>query len=315
MRTSAVFAILFSSLCFSLSVNAATDGTSAPTPSATASTTSPLFNKYQQLKDQLNKSIFGSPILLNSNIGSDYAEGEVYAVLETSFAELSKILSQPAQWCELAILHINIKTCVYQKDRVTFYVGRKHYQPPEDAYALRYHFEKVSGNDKQLHIKLSAAKGSFGTSNYLIDLEAVAIDEQHSFIRFQYRYQFGFMASMAMKTYLATLGRNKVGFTVTGENEQGEPIYIKGLQGVIERNVMRYIFAIQSVLDARKSPTEFLQTAELVRWYANIQKHPRQLLELTREEYMDNKKRELKNQLKMQEALQPVDKTIVHPEE
>lgn len=305
MRTPAVFTILLCAICYSLSVHAATDLTTVSASSATRPTATPLFNKYQQLKDELAKSIFGEPILLNSETGSDYAQGEVYALLETPFNALRQTLSNPAQWCELAILHVNIKTCIHEDKQVTFFVGRKHYQTPDDAFALRYRFEQLANDAKHLNIKLSAAKGAFGTSNYLITLEAIAIDEQHSFIRFQYRYQFGFMASMAMNTYLATLGRNKVGFTVIDTNEQGEPIYIKGLQGVIERNVMRYIFAIQSVLGARKSPTEYYRTAEMVRWYAHIQKYPRQLVELTREEYMDNKKRELKNQLEMQKALQP----------
>jgi hypothetical protein len=53
---------------------------------------------------------------------------------------------------------------------------------------------------------------------------------------------------------------------------------------------------------------------EKVYWYAHVQQHPKQLMELSREEYMSNKKRKLKNQLKMQAALQPVDETIAYPE-
>ena len=260
----------------------------------------PLAIKYQKLEEKLKHSVFGEPIFLSSDTGKDFAQGEVYVLLNTPFFELDEMLSQPAQWCELAILHQNIKTCVYDNNQIQLYVGRKHYQEPLSAFAALYQFNVDEKNPHSLNVKLSADKGPLGTHDYLISLEAISIDDQHSFVHFTYRYQYGFWADVAMKTYLATIGRNKVGFTSTGKDEDGEPVYIKGLEGVVERNVMRYIFAIQSVLEARKSPEEYRQTAQLVRWYAHISKHPEQLVGLTREEYLDNKKREIENQKELQ---------------
>ena len=274
-------------------------------PSSQATPPPPLAAQYHLLKDEFAKSIFGSPILLNSQTGSGHAQGEVYALLDAPFTALQKTLSQPAHWCELAILHVNIKTCTYLDDQVRLFVGRKHYQTPDEAFALQYRFTQQANDQHQLNVMLTAPKGPLGTSDYLISLEAISIDARHSFIRFRYRYQFGFIAKMAMQTYLATLGRKKVGFTVVDTNKKGDAIYIKGLQGVIERNVMRYIYAIQSVLDARKSPIEHRHTAQLTRWYAYIQEHPRQLVELSREKYMSNKQRERNNQLEAQKALPP----------
>ena len=117
------------------------------TESDTPAQTSPLAIKYQGLKNELAKSIFGEPIFLNSEIGNNYVQGEVYALLETPFEALNETLSQPAQWCEMLILHQNIKTCTYGKngagkDQLQLYVGRKHYQKPSDAYLLRYQFRK-----------------------------------------------------------------------------------------------------------------------------------------------------------------------------
>ncbi len=261
-----------------------------------------LLEKYRQLQPALAQSIFGEPILLTSNVGDEQAQGEVYALLDTPFDALRAALSQPAQWCELAILHVNVKTCVHRQNQLTFYVGRKYYQPPDKAYALQYRFQQLANDQQQLHVQLSAEQGPLGTSDYLIRLHAIAIDPQHSFIHFHYRYRFGLMARLAMQTYLATLGRNKVGFTITGFDKQGQPIYVKGLQGVVERNVMRYLFAIQAVLEARKSAPQYQPTAGLVRWFAHVQQHPRQLLGFTREEYLENKRRELANQRALQEA-------------
>lgn len=290
-------------ICCILTAFANADATNTLAPSQTPDSPSPLITKHHQLKDELTRSAFGTPILLNSETGSTFSRGEVYALLETPFAALDETLSQPAQWCELAILHMNIKGCTYRENQVQLYVGPKHYQKPGQAHALQYQFEQLTNNGHHLHIKLTAPKGPYGTSNYFISLEAIPIDAQHSFIRFQYRYQFGFFANLAIRAYLATFGRKKVGFTITGTDDKGEPIYIRGPQGIIERNVMRYIFAIQAVLETRKSPVEYRHTKQLVRWYALIQEHPRQLLELTREEYLSNKQREHSNQAEMQKAL------------
>lgn len=306
LRTLAVILLCWSFLGTAFAEKS-TDTSEKPAP------LSPLAIQYKNLEPQLAASIFGEPILLNSKTGDNYVQGEVYALLDTSFSELEQSLSQPAQWCDLAILHQNIKTCIYSKneaeiDQLQLYVGRKHYQEPSDAYPVIYRFEQPSNNSDHLNIKLTAPSGPLGTSNYLISFEAVPIDNQHSFIHFQYRYEFGFLADLAMSTYLATIGRKKVGFTAIGTYKNGEHIYIKGLQGVIERNVMRYIFAIRAVLDAKKSSEEFHQKARLVRWYAHISKHPKQLVGLTRQEYLDNKKREIANQKELQESSGLLDK-------
>ena len=300
-RTLTVFLVFLNLVCVNISCSASTD----PANTSEAAQATALLSQYHQVKAELANSVFGSPILLNSDIGDDYAKGVVYALLETPFAALGEALSQPAQWCDLAILHINIKTCIYHQNQVNFYVGRKYYQTPDQAYVLQYRFERLINNKRQLNIKLTAPKGPLGTFDYLINLQAIPIDEQHSFIRFEYRYRFGLIANLAMQSYLATLGRNKVGFTKIGIDENAEPIYIKGLQGVIERNVMRYIFAIQSVLEASNSLAENRRATQLAHWYAHIKKYPRQLVELTREEYLNNKQREIDNQIAMQKTSLP----------
>ena len=265
-------------------------------------TPSPLEKKYHQLKKELDNSVFGSPILVTSENGDQRVKGDVYVLLETPFLDLNETLTKPAQWCELAILHINIKACTYRDDEVQIFVGRKHYQDPIDAHPVRYRFELPNNGSHDLTVKLTAADGPLGTSDYLISVNAIPIDEQHSFIHFTYRYQYGFLADLAMSTYLATLGRHKVGFTVTGKNKRGEPVYIQGLQGVIERNAMRYIFAIQTLLETKKSPEENRQTEQLNRWFDYISKYPKQLKEVRREKYLANKKIETANQKELQES-------------
>ena len=46
-----------------------------------------------------------------------------------------------------------------------------------------------------------------------------------------------------MATYLHSVGRDKVGFTIVDRKPDGSPRYVKGIRGAVERNVMRYYFA------------------------------------------------------------------------
>lgn len=258
-----------------------------------------LLQTYHRLEAQLKDSAFGLPLVLRSEVKKQRVSGKAYAVLATPFADLRRSFDSRAQWCALAILHVNIKACTYDRQHIKFYVGRKEYQPPGAAFELRYRFHSLTQAADQLHIQLKAAKGPFDTENYDIELQAVAIDAEHSFIYFRYQYDVGWIARAAMKTYLATLGRNKVGFTTLRHDEDGKPVYIRGIHGVIERNVMRYVLAIQAMLEA-KTPQQRFE-----RWYTLTEHYPRQLVELSRKEYLDNKEHEYRNQLALQSELAP----------
>jgi hypothetical protein len=101
---------------------------------------------------------------------------------------------------------------------------------------------------------------------------------------------------MAMQTYLATLGRNKVGFTVIGQLPDGQPIYVNGLRGVVERNVMRYYFAIDAYLGAQRRPPPDRMLKSLQDWFDATERYPRQLREVSRNEYFEMKLREIERQ-------------------
>ena len=45
---------------------------------------------------------------------------------------------------------------------------------------------------------------------------------------------------LVLRSYLATTGRDKRGFSTVGQDARGQPRLIDGTRGVIERNTMRY---------------------------------------------------------------------------
>ena len=99
-----------------------------------------------------------------------------------------------------------------------------------------------------------------------------------------------------MKAYLATLGRNKVGFSVEGDGAGGKPRPVRGMRGAIERNAMRYYLAIEAYLGALSVPSRQQADRRLMDWFDASERYPLQLREMRREEYLEMKRREISRQ-------------------
>jgi hypothetical protein len=100
--------------------------------------------------------------------------------------------------------------------------------------------------------------------------------------------------------YLATLGRDKIGFTLTG-GDADNPEYIQGILGIVERNAVRYYLALQAYLETRQLQPglRFAAAAEL--WYDLTEQFHDQLYEMDRADYLDIKRRERIQQLRLQQ--------------
>jgi hypothetical protein len=205
-------------------------------------------------------------------------------------------LSQPGVWCDVLMLHLNTKHCAVRGTAparmLAVSVGRKFDQPLSEAQRVEFIWQPPNVGDDYLSVRLSADKGPLSTRDYRIELEATPLGNGKTFIHLGYAYAYGVAARLAMQGYLATLGADKVGFTATGKDSAGEPVYVGGVRGVVERNTMRYYLAIESYLAARALP-ESQRTAKMVEdWFAAVDRYPRQLREMSREEYVGMKLRE-----------------------
>jgi len=108
----------------------------------------------------------------------------------------------------------------------------------------------------------------------------------------RYAYGYGILAKMAMKIYLATAGRSKVGFSVVDRTADGHPVYVAGERGSLERNAMRYYLAVIAYVGAPPGQTE----QRLRTWFQLTERYAVQLHELELNEYLDEKHRELRRQ-------------------
>ena len=107
---------------------------------------------------------------------------------------------------------------------------------------------------------------------------------------------------LARQAYLATIGRNKLGFGVAGTGSDGKPVCIGGIRGLVERNIMRYYLAIEAFLGAMSAAPQVRLDRRLRDWFAASERYPRQLHELEQEEYLDMKRKEYRRQQSERQA-------------
>ncbi len=259
-----------------------------------------LSEKYTELAKQLNNNQFKRPLYLNSEESADNLKGEIYAVVNHPFAKVNTALNNPAHWCDVLILHINIKYCQalsLNNDTVlNVNLGKKYDQPLEDTSRVQFNYREIMSSADYFAIQLNAEKGPLGTSNYRIWIESIPLKDGQTFLHFTYTYSFGLSGRIAMKTYLATIGRDKVGFTTTDKHTNAQPDYIQGVRGVVERNTMRYYLAIDAYLATLNAPSGSMPEKRFQLWYASNENYPRQLHEVEQEEYMAMKRKEYKRQ-------------------
>ena len=258
-----------------------------------------LKNRHAALQEQLTNNPFQRPVYIESNQTSDTLQGDIYAVIAQPFVITSAALQDKNHWCDILILHINVKYCMASTkpsgDFLNINIGRKFDQPLADAYPFEFIYKVKTVTPDYLQVALNSEKGPFGTSQYHLVIEVVGIDAQHSFLHLSYAYDYGLMANTAMQGYLKTIGRDKSGFSVVSKKNDN-PVYIGGMRGVVERNTMRYYLAIESYLGALSAPTSEQQAKRLNDWQSGVEHYPKQLHELERGEYLAMKTKEIQRQ-------------------
>lgn len=259
-----------------------------------------LRTKYTELSRPLSNNQFERPLYLNSEESSHDLKGEIYAVVDYPFATVKQALNDPTHWCDVLILHVNIKYChaASAKTGTIFSVnlGKKDEQPLTDAYRVEFNYRGLVATPDYFAVALDAEDGPVSTHGYRVRIEATSLKDEHTFLHFTYAYSFGVAGRLAMEGYLATLGRNKVGFTVIGKQPDGQPTYIKGVRGVVERNTMRYYLAIDAYLAALASPPDEQLDKRLQFWYNSTNLYARQLHEVERADYLEMKHKEYQRQ-------------------
>lgn len=273
------------------------------TPANAAPEAAALQARHAELSGQLARSAFGGPVVLQSQESPGRVRGDVYAVLDHPFATVASALAQSANWCDILILHLNTKYCTTTVDddartRIDLRVGKKHEQPVRLASLLRFVWLPPVEQADYMRIGMQARDGPYDTRDYELAAEAVPLDSRRTFLHMAYAFGYGGASSFALRLYLATVGRDKVGFTVVGGTQPGEPLeYVGGLRGVTERNTMRYYLAIDAFLAALALPPAQQAERRFAAWFDATERFPLQLHEVERDEYLHMKRSEYRRQV------------------
>lgn len=263
---------------------------------ATTDAVSALRAKYVSLDAQLRRSQFTRPVVLDSVDTTNRLTGDIYAVVEYPIESVSAGLSQPNRWCDVMILHINTKYCRAAAGPsgtiLKVNVGKKTPEKLSQAPRVEFSYRVAAVTPEYFEIVLNAKDGPLGTSDYRIQLEAVSLPNAKTFLHLTYSYSMNFAGRLAVQTYLATIGRGKVGFTVVGTQANGQPDYVDGVRGVVERNAMRYYLAIDSFLASTNAAPSVQLEQRLQNWFSAVEQYPRQLHEMDRTTYLEMKRAE-----------------------
>jgi len=267
---------------------------------ATAQDASALRARHAALRPALESNSLGRAIHIESAHDGGDLRGDIHAVVQQPFATAAPALQGMPRWCDILMLHLDVKMCRWSQadgnDLLTVSTARKFDQPLESATAVEFVYRVVASTSDYLKVQLAADQGPMGTHDYRIAMEAVALDARTTFVHLSYAYNQGFGGRIATEAYLATFGRNKVGFTIIDRKPDGQPVYINNVRGLVERNCMRYFLALEAYLKSLALPPGEQLERRLRDWHAGAERYPVQLHEMERDDYVAMKRREIQHQ-------------------
>lgn len=259
-----------------------------------------LIDKYHKIEKELEKSTFAIPFYVESSVSKNASHVDIYGTIKYPFDIVQNELLIPTNWCEILLPHINVRACTYKKVKdtwlLTIYNVNKFSEPLEDAYQMKFDYRVSKLQPRYLDIALTAHEGPSHTKDHQFGFESTPLDDGRTFIHLRYSFGYSTWRYLLMKTF----GGGKIGFSVIGSDSNGSPVYVRGLRGSVERNVVRYYLAILAYMDTLEIPAEQRFEKRISQWYALAARYKKQLLEMEKEEYLTYKRHDRESQQKLQ---------------
>lgn len=255
-----------------------------------------LVDKFHEIEKELKKS----PFYLESYESKNACHGDIYSTINYPFSTIKKVLMVPTNWCEIVLPHPYIRACTYKKMHdaclLDIYNVNKFSKPLEDSYQMKFLCLPSELQPFYFDIAFTGDEGPFYTRDHQFRLEAIPLTEGTTFIHFRYSYSYSSLGYYVMKIF----SRGEVGFSITGTGSDGNPVYVGGVRGSVERNVVRFYLAVQSYLDTLKSSPEQRFEKQINQWYDLAAPYKKQLLEMKKDEYLSYKRQDRRSQQKLQ---------------
>lgn len=230
----------------------------------------------------------------------------VYGFVNYPYSQVADVLARPAVMCDFLILNMNVKTCTFtpgeRRANMVIYVAGKKYAPLYRSMKIEPYFELQERSNNYIRVLMASPKRRWGATEYSVMLEASPY-KNRTLVHLTSAYKASHLNKAATSTYLKLFARKKVGFTVVGRNQSGQPEYVRGIQGVIERNAVRSYLALQAYLETASVLSNRRFESRLRRWFELTDVYSHQLHEMDWRSYLSNKQREYQNQLRQQQRL------------
>jgi hypothetical protein len=263
-----------------------------------------LIDKYHKIEKELEKSSFAIPFYLESSVSKNASRVDIYGTINYPLDLIKNEFLVPTNWCEIVLPHPDIRACTYNKVNDTIwmlniYRVNKFSKPLADAYQMKFVYSVSKLHPFYFDIALTAHEGPSHTKDHQFGLEATPLDEGRTFIHLRYSLGYSSLGYFLMKIF----GGGNVGFSVIGTDSDGNHVYVGGLRGAVERDVVCYYLAILAYLDTLKIPAEQRFEKRVSKWYDLAALYKKQLLEMEEEEYLTYKRQDLRSQQQLQSYL------------
>ncbi len=259
-----------------------------------------LIDKYHKIEKELEKSMFAIPFYVESSVSKNASRVDIYGTINYPFGTIKNELLVPTNWCEIVLPQPNIRACTYKKMYDTWllniYNVDKFSKPLEDAYQMNFEYRVSELQPFYFDIALTAHEGPFHTKDHQFGFEAIPLNKGTTFIHLRYSYNYSALGYFLMKIFV----RGKVGFSVIGTDSDGNPVYVGGPRGSVERSVACYYLAVLAYLDTLEIPAEQRFEKRISQWYDLAALYKKQLLEMEKDEYLTYKRQDRKNQQQLQ---------------
>jgi hypothetical protein len=266
-----------------------------------------LIDKYQKIEKELEKSSLTIPFYLESSVSKNASQVDIYGTMRYPFDIVENELQLPTHWCDIVSLHSNVRACTSKKVNdtwlLTLYNVKKFKDPLKDAYPMNFEYRIIAQQPGFFAISLAAPEGPFSTKDHRFGLEAIPLDGDRTFIHLRYSCSYSGLGYFLMKSYYSLFGGGRIGFSIIGADNNGNPVYVGGLRGAVEGNVLRYYLTILAYMDSLEIPVEQRFEKRMSQWYDLTARYKRQLFEMEKEAYFTYKKQDQESQRILQEAL------------
>ena len=262
-----------------------------------------LLDKYHKIEKELEKNTPALPFYIESAVSKNASHVDIYGTIKYPFGLIKNEFLVPTNWCEMVLSHPDIKACTYKKMDdswlLNIYHVNKFSKPLADSYQMKFVYRVSELQPAYFDVALTADEGPSHTRDHQFGIEAIALENNITFIHLRYSFEYSTLGYFLMKIF----GEGKVGFSVIGSDSYGKPVYVVGLRGAVERDVVCYYLAILAYLDTLKIPAGQRFEKRISQWYDLAALYKKQLLDMEEAEYLTYKRQARMSQQQIQSNL------------